>query len=243
MSDKKVYNFESPKYPKGKIKFTSFSGGESTEIEFIAGPSAMQEQRSNSVQIDKTMSGWFLSRSGPGIGNLNISGFLLDCKEAGERFEFLKKYKDGAEDVLSSYFEYSNKFKQSIEIEGIEYYGFIQSMTIGKAQSTPYAYNFSVSFAFVADKQTFSPSESVSGGRDSSSSRYNTYSTSKSRNYEFNSINNMVARSSNTVNETNSKQTVKALSSSSRITKSSSNSKLMMSSATLKILTNERGVD
>lgn len=146
-------DFELPGYSRTRIEFQDKISKEISKFEFIISPSTMQEQRTNDIQLDKTMTGYFVSRSGRQPGNLSFSGYLLDTRKNRERLNFLEAFATKVEDAKNKYMETVTHFEQSVYIEGRKYLGLIQSMGLSKTSDKQFLYAVNISFMFFKDTQ------------------------------------------------------------------------------------------
>lgn len=144
-----------PGYKNAFITFKNVKTGETITQSFLVSPSGFNEQRSNITQINKTIAGWFIQRGGRNLINIGLSGYVLDAKGVGERLDFISNYVKYAEDVRNDKYEFVNEWSQTLYVEGIEYKGFIQSISFSKNAMQPFLYQYNLAFIAYTDRQVF----------------------------------------------------------------------------------------
>lgn len=140
--------FELPGYHNARIIFTNKTTGEIKNWGFLISPSSYNVSKQNNVQLNKTLTGWFISRGGPAIGTLSMSGYFLDSLYAPERMEFWRVYQQYIEDQQNEFLEYVGVFSQKILIEGKYYHGMVQSFSLSKSANQQFLYQYNISFLF-----------------------------------------------------------------------------------------------
>lgn len=128
-------------------------------IPFLISPSNMTDSRSNGVQTNKTSSGWFIYRLGPNLGELNISGYMLDTKHEMERHSFLQDYKMYVVDKRTESNDIVNENVVSIMIEGTLYTGIITNLTFSKSANQQFLYQYSIRFISFSDRAIYGQEE------------------------------------------------------------------------------------
>lgn len=141
-------DFELPGYHNARIIFTNKTTGEIKNWGFLISPSSYSVNKQNNIQMNKTLTGWFITRGGPAIGTLTMSGYFLDSLYAPERMEFWRVYQQYAEDQQNEFLEFVSSFSQKILIEGKYYHGVIQSFSLSKSANQQFLYQYNISFVF-----------------------------------------------------------------------------------------------
>ena len=73
-----THDFKLPGYQNCRLIFKNRITQETQSWGFLMSPSTLTMQKSNDVQTNKTMAGWFISRGGPALGSLSLGGYFLD---------------------------------------------------------------------------------------------------------------------------------------------------------------------
>lgn len=141
-------NFELPGYHNARIIFKNKTTNEENSWGFLISPSSYSVSSQNNIQLNKTLVGWFITRCGPAIGTLNMSGYFLDTLYAPERMQFWRVYQNYVEDKQNEYLEFGSNFSQKILIEGKYYHGMIQSLSLSKSANQQFLYQYNISFLF-----------------------------------------------------------------------------------------------
>lgn len=144
-----------PGYKNAYISFKNIKTGESITQDFLVSPSGFSEQRSNISQLNKTITGWFIQRGGRNPISINLSGYVLDAKNVGERLNFISNYVKCAEDTRNDKYEFVNYWEQTLYVEGIEYKGIIQAISFSKNAMQPFLYQYNLSFLAYKDTKVF----------------------------------------------------------------------------------------
>lgn len=144
--DWKMKNLKLPGYRNALLIFKNVVTGGEKVYGFLLSPNQFSDQKAVDVQVNKTTVGWFLNRAGNSLGSLSLGGFFLDTRYVPERMTFLKRFMDVAEDFRNEKFELINDYLQKVQIEGVEYKGYIQNLQLSKNGQQPYLYQFSMSF-------------------------------------------------------------------------------------------------
>lgn len=119
-------------------------------IQTLIAPISYTEVYSNSINAHKTAGGWFVSRHGENLPQLNINGYLLDTKYAPEKHAFMNEFKKYMTDTVNnSTGDYENNAIIKIVMEGVEYQGHVTSITFNKDASRPTLYTFNMSFTCI----------------------------------------------------------------------------------------------
>lgn len=163
-------DFKLPGYARASLSFNPIVSGKTKKyFRFAIDPQSIQEQRANNFQIDKTMGGWFLSRTGQQLGQITVTGLLMDTKVSQERIKFLQVFDGYAVDSRNKYLEYSSDYYQVLEIEGIAYTGIIQNISLSKTSQMPFVYQININFMFTKTQIVHQPSTEASGSGSTSS--------------------------------------------------------------------------
>lgn len=141
-------DFILPGYHNARIIFQNKTTGEINNWGFLISPSSYNVSKQNDIQLNKTLVGWFITRGGPAIGTLTMSGYFLDTLYSPERMEFWRIYQEYIEDSQNQYMEFVSNFSQKILIEGKYYHGVIQSMSLSKSGNQQFLYQYNISFLF-----------------------------------------------------------------------------------------------
>lgn len=121
--------------------------GKVRTIQTLIAPIGYNETYSNSINVEKTAGGWFVSRHGENLPQLNISGYLLDTKYAPEKHAFMNEFKKYMTDTRNSTTgEYENNAIIKVVMEGVEYQGHVTSVSFNKDANRPSVYTFNLSF-------------------------------------------------------------------------------------------------
>jgi alpha-acetolactate decarboxylase len=153
-----VSPMEFPGYHNAFIQFTNnTTNNVATTIPFMISPSSSSESRSTSQQMSKTNAGWFIMRTGKNPGTMNISGYMLDIKNALERHQFLENYKKYIEDIKNERLEFTNEYSTKLRVEGRDYYGYIQSISFTKSAVQPFLYQYNITLVVLNDKMIYDP--------------------------------------------------------------------------------------
>ena len=156
-------DFSLPGYQNARITFSTVSGEKKNYTwGFLVSPSSLNIQHGNDIQVNKTMAGWFFSKGGPTIGNLTISGYMLDTLQSPERLRFMDIYSAYVEDKQNNYMEFYNNYSQSITIEGTTYYGLIQNVQMSKSGNQQFLYQYTISMVFYKTSRAYAINDSVS---------------------------------------------------------------------------------
>lgn len=160
-------DFSLPGYQNATITFTRASDNSAKfQWGFLISPSSLNIQHGNDIQANKTMAGWFLSKGGPSIGTVTISGYLLDTLQSPERLRFMDIYAQYVEDKQNNYMEFYNDYKQSITIEGITYHGLIQSIQMSKSGNQHFIYQYTMTLMFYKTTSAYAINDSLSMTKD-----------------------------------------------------------------------------
>lgn len=142
--DLKEYNYDQK--ARIEIKYNN----KVRAIQTLIAPIAYNEVYSNAINTHKTAGGWFISRHGENLPQLNISGYLLDTKYAPEKHAFMNEFKNYMTDTINkSTGDYENNAIIKITMEGVEYQGHVTSVTFNKDASRPSLYTFNLSFTCI----------------------------------------------------------------------------------------------
>lgn len=165
-------DFSLPGYQNAKITFKDINDPiRSYQWGFLVSPSSVNVQYGNDIQANKTMAGWFISKNGPSVGTLTISGYLLDTLQTPERLRFLDLYKNYIADKQNNYMEFYNNYTQSITIEGITYSGLIQSVQQSKSGNQHFLYQYNITMVFYDWTRIYAINDSVSMSEDKMASQ------------------------------------------------------------------------
>lgn len=143
--------FEFPGYKRATLLFENIITKKQVECVFMISPSSIQDGKSINAQIDKTLTGWFASRSGASPSTISTSGYFLDTSENNERLDFLDNFSNYMLDKQNSHLEFVNEWKQTFIIEGRQYFGFMQSISLSKNSMMPFIYAYNMSFMYFRD--------------------------------------------------------------------------------------------
>ncbi len=149
-----------PGYKPALISITT-NDGSKVNIPFLISPSNMSDGRSNSVQTIKTSAGWFIYKLGENLGQLSLSGYMLDTKNELERHAFLQDYKYYMVDKRTEDHEVVNENVVELFLEGIQYTGYITGLSFSKSAAQPFLYQYNIQFIFVDDKYIYGSEESA----------------------------------------------------------------------------------
>lgn len=127
---------------------------------FFISPNSLSITEGQELQTQKTSAGWFIERHGPAIGQLSFTGYFLDTFRCPERLRFFDVYKRHTENQ-NNFNEYDCDFSQQIIIEGVKYYGLIQSINQSKSGERPYIYQYTINFMFYKSKRVYSYASSA----------------------------------------------------------------------------------
>lgn len=142
--DLKEYNYDQK--ARIEIKYNN----KVRAIQTLIAPISYNEVYSNAINTHKTAGGWFVSRHGENLPQLNISGYLLDTKYAPEKHAFMNEFKNYMTDTINkSTGDYENNAIIKISMEGVEYQGHVTSITFNKDASRPSLYTFNLSFTCI----------------------------------------------------------------------------------------------
>lgn len=156
-------DFSLPGYQNARLSFQEIAGQKkSYSWGFLVSPSSVNVQYGNDIQANKTMAGWFISKHGPSIGSLTISGYLLDTLQTPERLRFLDVFKNYIIDKQNNYMEFYNQYTHSITIEGVTYYGMIQNIQQSKSGNQHFMYQYTISMMFYKWVRVYAINDSVS---------------------------------------------------------------------------------
>jgi hypothetical protein len=150
-SEDTLYNAELPGYQNAYFEFININTGDIKVIGFMISPNSVGHSYSTSQQINKTMAGWYIMRTGKNIQQTNLTGYMLDTRYCQERHDFLENYKEYIEDSKNASNEYTNEWSVSLIIEGRKYIGFVQSLGIQKSSIQPFLYQYNITYASVND--------------------------------------------------------------------------------------------
>lgn len=151
-------DFQLPGYQNARIVFRNIETGDFGTWGFLVSPTAMSVQQGSDINITKTMAGYFISRGGPSMGTLSISGYFLDTLRAPERLAFLEKYAEYCQDNQNRYMEFISKWNQEIIIEGTKYHGIIQTISMSKSSNQQFMYQYTINFVFYKTSSAYSSS-------------------------------------------------------------------------------------
>lgn len=145
----KTYDLKEHKYSQ-KAKMEIKYNNKVRTIQTLIAPISYTEVYSNAINVHKTAGGWFVSRHGENLPQLNINGYLLDTKYAPEKHAFMNEFKNYMTDTVNkSTGDYENNAIIKIAMEGVEYQGHVTSITFNKDASRPSLYTFNLSFTCV----------------------------------------------------------------------------------------------
>jgi LysM repeat protein len=130
-------------------------------IQFMVSPSNASDARTNNVQTNKTTAGWFIYKLGPGLTQVNFSGYMLDIKNQLERHAFLEDYKHYVVDKQLDNHTFTNEYTVKLYLEGIEYEGYIVNLAFQKSSVQPFLYNYNIQFLVIDDKYVHDPLNSL----------------------------------------------------------------------------------
>lgn len=156
-------SFVLPGYQNARIIFKSILDKNTMYTwGFLVSPSGLNVQYGVDVQTQKTMTGWVISKAGPAIGTLNLSGYFMDSLYCIERIRFLEAYKLYGLEGQNEYFEYVNNYTQRIIVEGVQYYGIINSISVAKSSNLPFLYQYTITFTFYKDEIVYRSEDGLS---------------------------------------------------------------------------------
>ena len=173
----KTYDLKEHQH-KQRAKLEIQYDGKVRRIQTLISPIAYSETYGNAINVTKTAGGWFVSRHGENLPQLNINGYLLDTKYAPEKHAFMEEFKKYMTDTVNSTTgDYENNAIIKITMEGVEYQGHVTSITFNKDANRPALYSFSMSFTCIyykniRDVQGAISSLNSSKSRSSSNSLY-----------------------------------------------------------------------
>lgn len=145
----KTYDLKEHKHNK-KARLEIRYDGKVRTIQTLISPIAYNETYSNNISVEKTAGGWFVSRHGENLPQLNMSGYLLDTKYAPEKHAFMNEFKKYMTDTRNSTTgEYENNAIIKVIMEGVEYQGHVTSISFNKDANRPSLYTFNLSFTCV----------------------------------------------------------------------------------------------
>lgn len=145
----KTYDLKEHQYDT-KARLEIRYDGKVRTIQTLIAPIAYNETYSNAINVEKTAGGWFVSRHGENLPQLNLSGYLLDTKYAPEKHAFMNEFKKYMTDTRnSSTGEYENNAIIKVVMEGVEYQGHVTSISFNKDASRPSLYTFNLNFTCV----------------------------------------------------------------------------------------------
>lgn len=138
------------------IEAPTRTGTERKTIEFLISPSSFSDNRSNSLQASQTSAGWFMYRLGPALTQISLSGHMLDTRHEMERHAFLQDYKRFIIDRRSRNHEFINENTVSVFIEGIQYIGYLTSLSFSKTGAQQFLYQYAMQFLVVEERSAYS---------------------------------------------------------------------------------------
>lgn len=142
----KTYDLKEHEY-SNKARLEIRYDGKVRTIQTLIAPIAYNETYSNLINTEKTAGGWFISRHGENLTQLNISGYLLDTKYAPEKHAFMDEFKKYMTDTRNNTTgEYENNAIIKVIMEGVEYQGHVTSVSFNKDANRPSVYTFNLTF-------------------------------------------------------------------------------------------------
>lgn len=152
----KGVEFSLPGYTPASIIISDLSnGGNVMTWGFMISPNGLTAQFVNDIQTNKTMAGYIITRNGPALGNLTLSGVFLDSLYVPERLRFMDFYEQYIESNQNNYMEFVSRYKQTITIEGYTYDGIIQNISISKNANQQFLYQYNISFVVYNKKKVY----------------------------------------------------------------------------------------
>ena len=145
----KTYDLKEHNYSE-KARLEINYDGKVRRIQTMISPIAYTETYSNQINVNQTAGGWFISRHGEALTQLNVSGYLLDTKYAPEKHAFMNEFKKYMTDTVNkSTGDYENNAIIKIVMEGVEYQGHVTSITFNKDANRPTVYTFNLNFTCI----------------------------------------------------------------------------------------------
>lgn len=129
------------------FRFTT-SAKSTTEIKFLIGSTYYAVILGNNTSIAKTTKGNRLINGSPNLGTLSMSGVLVDTGDLKERLITVENLNKLMGDCRTSQGNVQTIYNMSVWIENVEYFGYCDMFSYSKGESSPFLYNFNLSFYF-----------------------------------------------------------------------------------------------
>lgn len=145
-------SFDYPGYYNCTLWFFRNGSKELYVANFIVSPNTLSIQRGSNDQANKTMGGWFVQRTGENPINISFGGYLLDTRDVPEVKTLLEKIENYSNSKRNSVNELYSEWTTELRIDGWEYKGFIQSVSLTKNGQSPYVYQYTIGFVAFKSK-------------------------------------------------------------------------------------------
>lgn len=177
-----ILSAELPEYKNAYFEFVNMNTAQVKVVGFVVSPSSISHSYSGSQQMNKTMGGWYIMRTGKNPQAITLTGYMLDTMECQERHDFVEKYyRNYIEDKKNANNEYTNEWLVNLIVEGKKYVGFFQSMNIQKSAVQPFLYQYNMTYLSFDEIMIYQSSRASKNRKSNAVPKYTQYNASGSK--------------------------------------------------------------